>query len=397
AQAFGTAGGVSLTAFLAQVRGSSGEVRRDMDGGSGNELRVMTIHGAKGLEAPVVVLPDMLKPRSARPDQLVRDPATGFVYWAPGTLRPDFVTDARDAAKAKREEEENRLLYVALTRARDGIVIGGWQSKSSRTLEGSHYEGLAMAINGMEGAATDDEGIVRIDEVAGDVPDVIDDMKTPPPDTEGVVETVAVPEWLFIRAPDEPRPPRPLRPSQPDGRATSARAPGLRIGGASAALARGRLAHKLFEVLPSVPETDRSCVEQLILATHREVPEGEAVTLAAEVREVMAMPALAPVFGMSAMAEVSVAGAVGGAGVAGQIDRLVVDETQVIVADFKTGARPSVTPADYHRQMALYAALLEQIYPDHEVVTWLVWTEDRSVEEIDRDTRDAALAALAPG
>ena len=163
-------------------------------------------------------------------------------------------------------------------------------------------------------------------------------------------------------------------------------APGLRIGGASAALARGRLAHKLFEVLPSVPETDRSRVEQLILASHREVPEGDAATLAAEVREVMAMPALAPVFGMSAMAEVSVAGAVGGAGVAGQIDRLVVDETQVIVADFKTGARPSVTPADYHRQMALYAALLEQIYPDREVVTWLVWTEDRSVEEIDRDT-----------
>ncbi|GIS13271.1 MAG: hypothetical protein CM15mP115_24220 [Alphaproteobacteria bacterium] len=185
AQAFGTAGGVSLTAFLAQVRGSGGEVRRDMDGGSGNELRVMTIHGAKGLEAPVVVLPDMLKPRSARPDQLVRDPETGFVYWAPGTLRPDFVTAARDAAKTRREEEENRLLYVALTRARDGIVIGGWQSKSSRTLEGSHYEGLAAAINGMEGAATDDEGIVRIDEVAGDVPESIDDMIAPPPVTEG--------------------------------------------------------------------------------------------------------------------------------------------------------------------------------------------------------------------
>ena len=397
AQAFGTAGGVSLTAFLAQVRGSGGEVRRDMDGGSGNELRVMTIHGAKGLEAPVVVVPDMLKPRSARPDQLVRDPETGFVYWAPGTLRPDFVTAARDAAKARREEEENRLLYVALTRARDGIVIGGWQSKSSRTLEGSHYEGLAAAINGMEGAATDDEGIVRIDEVAGDVPESIDDMIAPPPVAEGVAETRAVPEWLFARAPDEPRPPRPLRPSQPDGRAAGARAPGLRIGGASAALARGRLAHKLFEVLPSVAEADRSHVEKLVLASHQDVPEEEAAALAAEVRAVMAMPELAPVFSLSAMAEVSVAGAVDGAGVAGQIDRLLVDETNVIVADFKTGARPSVTPADYHRQMALYAALLEQIYPDREVVTWLVWTEDRSVEEIDRAARDAALAALAPG
>ena len=121
------------------------------------------------------------------------------------------------------------------------------------------------------------------------------------------------------------------------------------------------------------------------------------MALAAEVNAVMAMPALAPVFGVSAMAEVSVAGAVGGTGVAGQIDRLVVDEAQVVIADFKTGTRPSVTPADYHRQMALYAALLEQIYPDRRIVTWLVWTEDCSVEEIDRATRDAALAALASG
>ena len=162
-------------------------------------------------------------------------------------------------------------------------------------------------------------------------------------------------------------------------------------------LARGRLAHKLFEVLPSVAEADRSHLEKVVLASHQDVPEEEAVALVAEVRAVMAMPELAPVFSLSAMAEVSVAGAVDGAGVAGQIDRLLVDETNVIVADFKTGTRPSVTPADYHRQMALYAALLEQIYPDREVVTWLVWTEDRSVEEIDRAARDAALAALAPG
>ena len=229
------------------------------------------------------------------------------------------------------------------------------------------------------------------------MPESIDDMIAPPPVATGVAETRAVPEWLFARAPDEPRPPRPLRPSQPDGRAAGARAPGLRIGGASAALARGRLAHKLFEVLPSVAEADRSHVEKLVLASHQDVPEEEAAALAAEVRAVMAMPELAPVFSLSAMAEVSVAGAVDGAGVAGQIDRLLVDETNVIVADFKTGARPSVTPADFHRQMALYAALLEQIYPDREVVTWLVWTEDRSVEEIDRAARDAALAALAPG
>ena len=392
AQDFGVAGGVSLTAFLAQVRGSGGEVRRDMDSGGGGELRVMTIHGAKGLEAPVVVLPDMLSPASGRPDQLVSDPQTGFVYWAPGALRPDFVTAARDDARARQQEEENRLLYVALTRARDGICIGGWQAKNRRTLEGSHYEVLASAIAGMDGAETVDDGTVRV-ETGGSLAISPDGPATPPV----LVERKPVPDWLFAAAADEPRPPRPLRPSQPDGRASGLRAPGQRIGTASSALARGRLAHKLFEVLPAVPVDGRARVMEQLLAAHRDVPDAAARQLADEVRAVMELPDLAPVFGPDALAEVSVSGVVGGAGVAGQIDRLHVDEARVLVADFKTGSRPARAPVEYRRQMALYAALLEQIYPDRQVVTWLVWTEDRSIEEIDRTARDAALAAMAPG
>ena len=137
-------------------------------------------------------------------------------------------------------------------------------------------------------------------------------------------------------------------------------------------------------------------MEQL-LAAHRDVPDAAARQLADEVRAVMELPDLAPVFGPDALAEVSVSGVVGGVGVAGQIDRLHVDEARVLVADFKTGSRPARAPVEYRRQMALYAALLEQIYPDRQVVTWLVWTEDRSIEEIDRTARDAALAAMAPG
>ena len=392
AQEFGTAGGVSLTAFLAQIRGSGGEVRRDMDSGGGDEVRVMTIHGSKGLEAPVVVLPDMLSPASGRVEQLVEDPQTGFVYWAPGALRPGFVSTARDEARARQKEEENRLLYVALTRARDGIVIGGWQAKNRRSLEDSHYERLAVAIGGMDGAETAADGTVRI-ETGGSVAAPSAGPATPPL----LVETAPVADWLFSSAPNEPRPPRPLRPSQPDGRAAGARAPGQRIGTASAALARGRLAHKLFEVLPAVPELDRDRVSMQLLAAHKEVPGEAAQQLAEEVRAVMALADLAPVFAPEALAEVSISGVVGGVGVAGQIDRLHVDDSRVLVADFKTGSRPAHTPAEYQRQMALYAALLEQIYPDRQVVTWLVWTEDRSIEEIDALMRDEALQALASG
>lgn len=385
AQAFGIAGGVSLTGFLAQIRGSGGEVRRDMDSDDVDQVRVMTIHGAKGLEAPVVVLPDMLTPVSRIPEQLVRDPQSGFVYWSPGGVRPDFVSTARDQARERDEEEENRLLYVALTRARDGVIIGGWKAQHRRRLEGSHYERLHAAVSGMSGVETDGEGALRL-ETESVVSPESESRPVPPP----VEESLPVPDWLFTDAPDEPRPPRPLRPSQPDGRAQTARAPGSQLV-ASRALARGRLAHRLFEVLPMVDPARRNVVRDAMLTAQVEIPADEAERLAAEVEAVMHLGELAPVFGPDALAEISVSGVVDGIGVAGQIDRLHVDDTRVLIADFKTGPRPPQTPLEYVRQMALYAALLEQIHPGRRVITWLVWTEACAIEEIDEAARGAAL------
>ena len=386
AQEFGGAGGVSLTGFLAQLRGSGGEVRRDMDSDGADQVRVMTIHGAKGLEAPVVVLPDMLTPVSRIPEQLVRDPQSGFVYWAPGGVRPDFVSEAREQAREREDEEENRLLYVALTRARDGIVIGGWQAQHRRRLEASHYERLHAAVSGMEGVEADADGTLRL-ETEGVAPTERRRLPVPPP----VEHSRPVPDWLFRDAPEEPRPPRPLRPSQPDGRAQTARAPGSRLA-ASRALARGRLAHRLFEVLPTVAPDRRAAVRDALLAAQAEVPGDAAARLAAEVEAVMGLAALAPVFGPDALAEISVSGVVDGIGIAGQIDRLHVSDSRVLVADFKTGPRPRQTPADYVRQMALYAALLAQIYPGRQVTTWLVWTEACAIEEVDETARTAVLA-----
>ena len=386
AQEFGSAGGVSLTGFLAQLRGSGGEVRRDMDADGVDQVRVMTIHGAKGLEAPVVVLPDMLAPVSRMPEQLVRDPQSGFVYWAPAGTRPEFVSDARDHARERDNEEENRLLYVALTRARDGIVIGGWQAQHRRRLEASHYERLHAAVSGMAGVEEAADGTLRL-ETEGVMPTVEQRLPMPPP----VEESRPVPDWLFRDAPEEPRPPRPLRPSQPDGTAQTVRAPGSRLV-ASRALARGRLAHRLFEVLPMVEPDRRDAVRDALVAAQMDVPTDEAVRLVAEVEAVMGMAELAPVFRPDALAEISVSGVVNGVGVAGQIDRLHVDETHILLADFKTGPRPSQTPDTYVRQMAMYAALLEQIYPGRTVTSWLVWTEACAIEELDEAARAAALA-----
>ena len=388
AQSFGAGGGVSLTAFLAELRGSGGEVRRDMDGASGDEVRVMTIHGAKGLEAPVVFLPDMLEPMTSS-DQLVRDPDSGFVYWAPGTVRPDFVIAAREVEREHGREEENRLLYVALTRARDGIVIGGWEARPTRRLDGSFYAHLKASIASMPGAAEDEHGVLRV-ETAGVVPPA---DKMPPRPPEEIVAS-DIPDWLTRAAPAEPRPPRPLRPSAPDSAAMASRAPGTPFIAASTALKRGRLAHRMFEVLPAVPPGLRAAAIDRLVDGYRDLTPEVLRGLADEVKAVMAMPELAPLFAADAMAELSVTGEVGGIGVAGQIDRMHVGDSRVLIADFKTGPRPAATPDAYVRQMALYAALMQQIYPHREVETWIVWSEAAAVEIIGPDLRSAALEAI---
>ena len=141
-----------------------------------------------------------------------------------------------------------------------------------------------------------------------------------------------------------------------------------------------------------IEDARRDAVRDAMLAAQVDVPGEEATRLAAEVEAVMSLAELAPVFGPDALAEISVSGVVDGIGVAGQIDRLHVDEERVLLADFKTGPRPPRTPVEYVRQMALYAALLEQIYPGRKLVTWLVWTEACAIEEIGAAARAAALA-----
>ena len=228
-------------------------------------------------------------------------------------------------------------------------------------------------------------------ETAGTTATPVPGLPTPPREET----TGDIPDWLFRAAPAEPRPPRPLRPSAPDGASPAASAPGTRFVAATTALARGRLAHRMFEVLPRLPREGHEPVITAMIAAQKALPAEAGLALAAEVRRVLAMPELMALFGPDALAEISLSGVVRGLGVAGQIDRLLVDDSRVLIGDFKTGPRPATTPETYVRQMALYGALMAQIHPQRDIVTWLIWTEAPAVEAITPAAREAALVALA--
>ena len=387
AQTFGHAGGASLTEFLMSVRATGGEIKRDLDNEKIDAVRVMTIHGAKGLEAPVVVLPDMLRATTPS-DPLFRDAETGFVYWSPGSaFCPDFVNAARDLAKRDSDQEDKRLLYVALTRAREGLVIAGWSKPRARTLEKSDYEILRACLQSIDGVNEESDGTLALrHQGSGEAQAATQDL---PPRTTGQADA---PEWLFSAAPVEPKMPRPVRPSEPAFDQLAPRPASVSLS-SGAALARGRLAHRLFEILPALDAGVRDHAADQIIRSQRDMSKKDAARVFQGVKMVLGQPALGRLFAPDALAEIPVNGVVSGVGVSGQIDRLHIDATSVLFADFKTGQRPSgPPPVTYQRQMALYGALLQQIYPTHRIEGWLIWTEDASTQEVTREMCAAALA-----
>ena len=192
------------------------------------------------------------------------------------------------------------------------------------------------------------------------------------------------------------RPPAGPWPSQPGlDHAPSTLAPHQDAGTRRSGLAYGRIAHRLLEILPSVPETRWHAVAQPILRQDDALSGSAKADILQRVVKVMSMPELAPLFGQRALAEVPINGRINGIGVAGQIDRLYVGDDRIILADFKTGQRPhGAAPNSYTEQMALYDALLSQIYQGRDIACWLVWTHSQFIEDITVDQRQQALQRL---
>ena len=399
AQSMALGDGVSLLHFLAAIRGSGGDIKRDMDGAGSDEVRVMTIHGAKGLEAPIVLLPDMLKPRTV--NQVIGvDQAGRSVYWIPpgSAFHPQFLKDAKAVRHEREQQESNRLLYVALTRACEGLVIAGWEkSRGVRTLDGSDYAAVKSALGTLADVVETDDGHMQLYTAATRIAEPSEPTRTAIlPDKKAVAPDPSDLDWIDQPARRDAPAGKPLRPSQPGldyaPSSITSVAGGQRR---HSALAYGRLAHRLLEVLPSVPAPRRGDVAGPIMRQYDDLTDAAKDDILQRVEGIIEMPELAPLFSRQALAEVPINGRVHGVGVAGQIDRLYVDEDQIILADFKTGQRPDGPPPHgYVEQLALYEALLGQIYPDRQITSWLVWTQTQFIEDVTLAQRQQALQRL---
>ena len=400
----------SLQGFMAWLRAADTEVKRDMEI-SRDEVRVMTVHGAKGLEASVVFLVDTTtSPADTQRLKLIHLPldnapphAPEVVVWAGRKADdPASVAAARAAMLLETEDEYRRLLYVAMTRAADRLIVGGCMPGNMNTIRRfSWYDlidkGLGNSGLHLQTIETPD-GVVkrysRLEDAAAPT------GKAAAPATTAPTE---LPAWLRAAAPPELRADRPLRPSDP------AANEGQRIRTAESvlerarALLRGTLVHRLLQSLPDVAAERRRDAALKYLARNADGwTDGDREALAGGVLAVIGDSRFAPVFAPGSRAEVSIVGRLDRPGrspalVSGQIDRLVVTADEVLIVDYKTNHAPPGTaaeaPAAYVRQLALYRAVLQKLYPQLPVRAALLWTETAEFMEISSPALDAELAA----
>jgi ATP-dependent helicase/nuclease subunit A len=376
----------SLTGFLGWVAADEVEVRRQMEQ-AGSRIRVMTVHGAKGLEAPIVILPET-QDRAPRMPGAVLTPGDGAPVWqGPSAARPDRIAADVATLRDRAAAERLRLLYVALTRAQSWLMVG---AAGPVTRPDCWYNIVADGMR-RAGAAPDGAGGMRLAHGAWPAP-----LSPRVPDPAAAA-TLAPPPWLGCAPSTPPRSETALSPSDLGGAKAleGDNSPELE----AAALRRGSLLHLLLEHLPQHPPGARGDLARALL-TRAETPAAgaEAAMLAAQAEAILAHPDLAAAFAPG-LVEVAVSGQVGGRLLRGSIDRLLVTPATVTVIDFKSNRRVSGRPEDVPegilRQMGAYVALVEPLYPGREVRAAILWTEAPALMPLPRALVMAALQRAA--
>ena len=378
----------SLESFLDWVERGAVEIKRDMER-SRNEVRVMTVHGAKGLEADIVILPDT----TSLPGGLNR--GEGLLFTPDAVLFPLPKQDAPQAAqnaKATANEEllreHRRLFYVALTRARDRLCICGFEGKTG-VKAGSWYELARAAAQAMDLNLTRGEDEIR---TIGSVEEEYGEK------ARTAEKRLALPAWVKDMAPPEPATPNPIRPSDIRGGSASFSP----LGAGPAQFLRGNIVHALLARLPELPPERRSEIA-LKFARANGIGEDEAQALVRETLSVLDHPQFKPVFGPGSRAEVSIHASRPDLGlkapIVGRLDRLAVSDDQVLILDFKTNRPPPVRAEDvspvYLDQMALYRAAAELVFPKRRIVCGLLFTDGPRLLQLSDVVLEARLKGIS--
>jgi ATP-dependent helicase/nuclease subunit A len=398
----------SLQGFLAWVRAAQTDIKRDMEI-TRDEVRVMTVHGAKGLEAPIVILADTTTP-PAGPAQhqpklltIPADDAPGaperFV-WAVAK-REDVapVGVARERARREAEHEYRRLLYVAMTRAINRLVVCGVDGKQKRP-EGCWYDLVSNALKPLCTQNTDEDGAAVWRYCKTLAAEMAAPAASPPP----AQSQDKLPSWLTCNVAPAPSPVIPLSPSAAYDESVPVRTAGSGVDRALA-LVRGEAMHRLLQSLPDIPPAARrEAARRYLDRAAYPFTAAQRDEMVSQTFRLLDDPRFAAVFAAGGRAEAPIVGRLklggGMIAVAGRVDRLAVTAEAVLIVDYKTNrpapGRVADVPKAYLAQLALYRAVLAELYPGKAIHAALLWTEVPDLMELSDAVLKQALSGVTP-
>jgi ATP-dependent helicase/nuclease subunit A len=412
------AGLPGLDSFIVTLENAGPEIKREMDQ-TRNEVRIMTVHAAKGLEAPVVFLVDG-GARSFSDQHLPRLMSfegsgehwdgKGYLWRAGSEVANGISMSAADRARELADDEYRRLLYVGMTRAEDRLIVCGYHGKRPPG-DGTWHSIVSRAL---EGAPESEQ---RQQSVDGNAVHRFRVTSLPPVPLvqagPGNPQTAfaPLPRTLFQPLPASEELPRPLSPSgasalieEATQTTVDASSPVLDAEAVpSFSVLRGLALHKLLQMLPGIPQDQRlTAAERYFDRVGADWPPGERDNAVSSALTILADQHFEPLFGEASRAEVAITGSIEIAGrkrvVSGKIDRLVVTPEKVLIIDYKTN-RPAPAslekvPPAYVLQLALYRALLKPLYPERQISAALLFTEAPRLIELPMAAMEDALARL---
>jgi ATP-dependent helicase/nuclease subunit A len=391
-----------LESLAAEFANLEIEVKREMDAVR-DEVRVMTAHGAKGLEAPIVFLPETTTSGPSRASPLVETEAGG-VLWAPSKGKDCQASAAARGLRTKAEEDEAwRLLYVALTRARDRLILCG-RKPGNRTIENveqSGWWGLMTAAFGHETIQSACRSVTRGEESFRRLgPDPV----TGPPGASRTSTPTVLPAWLGEPAELEHQP-RFASPSQTGEQAERPATSPLAMTSGLGRYRRGELIHRLLQALPDVAPEIWDAAALRLLGREADLNDDQRREMVEAALGVLRDDQFAEVFALGSRPEVSLVGTSPrlpqGVNYSGKVDRLLVLPDRVLVVDFKSNrpapARVEDTDPAYLRQMAIYAEILGEIFPGRRIEAALVWTDGPRLMRLPENLLARTVASLTGG
>lgn len=347
----------SLQGFIHFMKSQRQEIKRDTSDTTHNEVRLMTIHGSKGLQAPIVILPDAAQSTKGKVDSLLWGDELVMIC-PPQTHDTDQTLTLKNKARIDEDCEKNRLLYVALTRAQDRLYVAGYTTGKELSKD-TWYHKIKYAVEQKSGTQRYFHGTDQGEDT------FLKSLENLP------IQPVSVPDWALTH-------PQRFNPTKPYS-FEKTNAPSL-------AIERGILIHRLFEYLPTIPVNLRyNAACKVIEKEGLNIQEWE--TDIHETMHIMEKPELKALFGPQSCAEVPISGYIDGNPFQGRIDRLLITDETINIVDYKTDRKPASAhediPESYLKQLEKYSKALQSIYPKHKIRKFLLWTEGPSIQVVD--------------